>query len=206
MDFLQNPNIAYLLLVGGLVFSMLALAAPGTGVLEIAALFVLGLAGWGIVNYALPLNIWSLFILAVGIVLFLLAIRRPKQLYLLFISILAVVLGSTFLFRGQSWYIPAVDPVLSVVTSVLTGGFFWIVARKVIEAASVRPVHSLDALVGETGEAKTYISKDGSAQVNGELWSARSDQPIHSGSVIRVVERDGFTLKVKAVEPNTANH
>ena len=35
MDFLQNPNVAYLLLAGGLVFAVLALAAPGTGVLEI---------------------------------------------------------------------------------------------------------------------------------------------------------------------------
>ena len=202
MDFLQNPNITYLFLVGGLVFAMLALAAPGTGVLELAALFVLGMAGWGIVNYALPLNLWSLVILAVGMVLFFLAVRRPKQLYLLALSILAVVVGSSFLFRGQTWYLPAVDPLLSVVVSVLTAGFFWIASRKVIEAASAKPVHSLDALVGAKGEAKTHISKDGSVQVAGELWSARSDQPIHSGSIIRVLGRDGFTLLVEAVEPN----
>lgn len=206
MDFLQNPNFAYLLLAGGLVFAMLALAAPGTGVLELVALFVLGVAGWGIVNYALPLNVWSLFILAAGIVLFFIAIRRPKQLYFLVISILAVVVGSSFLFRGQTWYAPAVDPVLSLVVSVLIGGFFWIAARKVIEAASVRPVHSLDSLVGAKGEAKTHVSKDGSVQVAGELWSAYSDQPIRSGSPIRVVERDGFTLKVEAMEPQDVDH
>ena len=157
------------------------------------------MAGWGIVNYALPLNLWSLVILAAGMVLFLLAVRRPKQLYLLALSIIAVVVGSSFLFRGQTWYLPAVDPLLSVVVSVLTAGFFWIASRKVIEAASAKPAHSLDALVGEKGEAKTYISKDGSVQVAGELWSARSEQPIPLGSRVRVLRRDGFILVVEQV-------
>jgi membrane-bound serine protease (ClpP class) len=206
MDFLQNPNITYLLLAGGLVFAMLALAAPGTGVLEILALFVLGLAGWGIAVYNLAVNAWALVVLLVGLVLFFLAVRRPKQWYLLVVSILAVVVGSAFLFRGQAWYIPAVDPILSIVVSVLTGGFFWIASRKVIEAASTRPVHDLGNLIGARGEAKTHILKEGSVQVEGELWSAHSDEPIHAGVEIRVLDRDGFILKVEAVEPNHADH
>jgi membrane-bound serine protease (ClpP class) len=206
MEFLQNPNITYLLLAGGLVFAMLALAAPGTGVLEIVALFVLGLAGWSVASNNLPINAWSLVVLGVGLVLFFLALRRPKQWYLLVASILAIVLGSVFLFRSQIWYIPAVDPFLAAIVSVLTGGFFWVAARKVMEAASVRPVHDLDALVGAKGEAKTHIFKEGSVQVEGELWSARSDQPIHSGTAVRVLELDGFTLKVEAAEPNHTDH
>jgi membrane-bound serine protease (ClpP class) len=205
MDFLQNPNITYLLLAGGLIFSMLALASPGTGILEIGALFVLGLAGWGIATYNLPFNAWSLVILLAGMVLFFLAVRRPKQLYLLIVSILAVMVGSAFLFRSQTWYIPAVDPFLAVVVSVLSGSFFWIAARTVMEAASARPVFDLDTLIGAKGEAKTHIFKEGSVQVEGELWSARSDQPIQSGTAIRVLERDGFTLKVEAAESKDAD-
>ena len=130
MDFLQNPNITYLLLAGGLIFAVLALASPGTGLLEIGALFVLGLAGWGIASYNLPINAWSLVLLLVGLVLFFLAVRRPKQLYLLVVAILAVIVGSAFLFRSQTWYIPAVNPLLTVVVSVLSGGFFWIAAAQ----------------------------------------------------------------------------
>jgi len=198
VDFLQNPNVAYLLLAGGLVFAMLALVAPGTGVLEIGALFVLGMAGWSVVNYDMPLNAWALVLLVAGVVVFFLAVRRPKQWYRLIVSILAIVVGSAFLFRSQSWYIPAVDPLLSVVVSVLIGAFFWIAARKVMEAARARPVHDLDALIGAKGEAKTHIHQTGSAQVAGELWSVYSDQPIHTGAIIRVLARDGFTLKVEA--------
>jgi membrane-bound ClpP family serine protease len=40
MEFLQNPNVVYLLLAGGLIFAVLALVAPGTGVLEIGAVLL----------------------------------------------------------------------------------------------------------------------------------------------------------------------
>jgi membrane-bound serine protease (ClpP class) len=205
MDFLQNPNVTYLMLAGGLIFAVLALVTPGTGVLEIGALFVLGLAGWGIVTYNIPINPWSLLILLAGMVLFFLAVRRPKQIYLLVISILAVMVGSAFLFRTDTWYIPAVDPLLILVVSVCSGGFFWIAARKVMEAASARPVHDLATLIGAKGEAKTYIFTEGSVQVEGELWSASSDQPIQPGAPVRVLARDGFTLKVEAVELDAAD-
>ncbi len=45
MEILIDPNVAYLLLVVGIVLVIMALFAPGTGVLEIGALFVLFLAG-----------------------------------------------------------------------------------------------------------------------------------------------------------------
>ena len=37
MEFLLDPNVAYLLLVVGTVLAIMALFAPGTGVLEVGA-------------------------------------------------------------------------------------------------------------------------------------------------------------------------
>ena len=76
-------------------------------------------------------------------------------------------------------------------------GFVWIVAQKAIEADRVRPTHDLEALIGEIGEARSTISDEGSVQVAGELWSAKSEQPIPEGSKVRVLGRDGFSLKVE---------
>ena len=50
MNLLFDPNVAYLLLVIGLIVAILALFAPGTGVLEVGAIFMLFLAGYGIFN------------------------------------------------------------------------------------------------------------------------------------------------------------
>ena len=199
MEVLQNPNVVYLLLAGGLIFALLALVSPGTGFLEVGVLFILALAGWSVIQYDLPINWWALFILLLGIVLFFMAIRKPKVWALLVVSILAIVIGSAFIFRSDVWYAPAVNPLLATIVSTLSGLFFWVAARKVIEARNIRPRHDLEALVGAIGEAKTRIHAEGSVQVAGELWSARSENPIPNGARVRVLSREGFILTVEAV-------
>ena len=62
MDVLVIPEIAYLILVVGLLLAILALFAPGTGFIELVAFFMLVLAGYGI--YHLPINMWALVLLA----------------------------------------------------------------------------------------------------------------------------------------------
>jgi membrane-bound serine protease (ClpP class) len=198
LDILLNPNVAYLFLVGGSLLAVLALLAPGTGVLEISALFALILAGWAVYN--LPINLWALIVLLLGVLPFILAVRRTGNLIFLAISIIAMVAGSAFLFQGQGWQ-PAVNPVLAIIVSSLTGGFFWVVTRKVLEAEQTRPSHDLEALIGRTGEAKTDIHEEGTVQVAGELWTAHSDQPISEGKHIRVIRREGFVLQVEPLEP-----
>jgi membrane-bound serine protease (ClpP class) len=89
---------------------------------------------------------------------------------------------------------------VALVVSVLSGGFFWFLARKAIEAGSVPPHQDLQALIGAIGEAKTDIHQEGSVYAGGELWSACSDHPIPAGTRVRVLEREGFTLKVEAIE------
>jgi membrane-bound ClpP family serine protease len=59
------------------------------------------------------------------------------------------------------------------------------------------PSHDLSALVGQIGEAKTHIHAEGSVQVDGELWSARSEKSIPNGSAVKVVAREGFVLVVE---------
>jgi len=194
MDFLLDPNVAFLFLLGGTLLAMLALATPGTGFFEIAAFFSLVLAGYAIYN--LSFNWWALVLLALSIVPFIYAIQKPKRELYLGLSILLLVVGAVFMFpqtNGQG----GVNPVVAITASGLVSGFLWIAIRKVLEAAHAKPTHDLDRLVGQTGEAKTKIHEDGSVQVDGELWSARSEHPINSGSLIRVVHRDGFVLTVE---------
>ncbi|MBU1662407.1 MAG: hypothetical protein KKD28_13150 [Chloroflexi bacterium] len=197
-NILLDPNLAYLFLVGGFSMALVSLLAPGTGVLEIGALFALLLAGWGI--YTLPVNYWALAILILVVFPFIWAVRKSGQLVYLGVSILALLVGSTFLFRGEVWWQPAVNPVLASVVSALTGGFFWVVARKSLEAEAAPPSHDLSTLVGALGEAKSDIHQEGSAQVLGELWAVRSESPIPASSVVRVIRRDGFILEVERVD------
>lgn len=197
MDFLLDPNVAYLFLLGGVFLAMLALVTPGTGFFEAGALFCVVFAGYAIYN--LSFNWWALVIILLSVVPFIYSIQQTKREVYLGISILLLVLGSIFFFTTESGG-PAVNLFVAISASVLVSGFLWIAVGKSIQAAYARPAHDLDALVGRTGEAKTKIHDEGSVQVGSELWTARSNKPIKAGASVRVVRRDGFTLFVEKEE------
>ena len=194
MDFLLEPNIAYLILLGGILLSLMAIVTPGTGIFEVGAFFCLALAGYAVYN--LSFNWWAIVFLGLSIVPFIYSIQKPKRERYLGLSILLLVVGSVFLFAVDGWK-PAVNPLVALVTSGFISIFLWIVVRKTVQAASVRPVHDLEALTGLTGEARSRVHEEGSVYVSGELWSAKSDKAIPAGSSIRVVRREGFILVVE---------
>jgi len=194
MDFLINPNVAYLFLMGGVFMAMLALATPGTGLFEIGAFFSIVVAGYGI--YYLSFNGWALVLVVLSIVPFLYSIQKTKRELFLGISILVLVVGSIFLFPSEDGT-PAVNLFVALTTSALVAGFLWIAVGKSVQALHAKPSHDLDVLVGMIGEAKTKVLEEGSVQVNGELWTARSEKPIKAGSAIRVLRREGFVLIVE---------
>ncbi len=197
MDFLLNPNIAYLFLLGGVFLAMLAVVTPGTGFFEIGAFFCIALAGYAI--YTLSFNWWALVLVVLSMVPFIYSIQKPKRELYLGISILVLAVGSIFLFSTETGG-PAVNLFVALSSSALVSGFLWIAVGKAIQAIHSRPSHDLGALIGQIGEAKTRIADEGSVQVAGELWTARSEKPIRSGTSVRVVRRDGFILTVEKSE------
>jgi len=196
-EILTNPNFAYIVLVGSVLLVSLALVNPGTGILELLGL--VGLIFAGVEMYFNEINSWALVLLLFGVFPFMLAVRRLHKMRYLVIAIASFVIGSAFLFKGEGIG-PAVNPFLALIVSVLAGGFMWIVVSKSVEASLVPPAQDLSRLIGDFGEAKTDVHKEGSVQVDGELWSARSHELIAMGSPIRVVSRDGFILQVEQVE------
>ena len=194
MDFLLNPNIAYLILLGGFLLVMMAIASPGTGLIEIGALFCIALAGYAI--YHLPFNWWALILMGLSMVPFFYATQKPKREPFLALSIVLLVIGSVFLFP-RTVVQAGVNPFLAIIASALVASFLWIAVRKSMEATSMQPSHDLGGIVGQIGEARTRVNEEGSVLVAGELWSARSDMPIPAGSSIRVLRREGFILIVE---------
>jgi membrane-bound serine protease (ClpP class) len=194
MNTFVNPDIAYLLLMFGSIFLMMAIVTPGTHLLEGGALLMLAAAGYEIYN--LGFNWWALIILVLALVPFIYSIRKTGREWALVVSILALIVGSLFIFPGKG-FLPAVNPVLAVIISLISAGWLWFIVRKGMQAYQARPMQDLQNLIGQSGQAKTEILEAGSVQVNSELWSARSEQSIPAGSRIRVVNREGFTLIVE---------
>lgn len=194
MDFLLDPNVAYLIVLGGILLGLLAIVTPGTGLLEVGAFICIVLAGYAVYN--LSVNWWALLVLLASLAPFIYALQKPKREVYLGLSILLLVVGSVFLFAVDGWK-PAVNPLVALLSSGLMTAFIWIVVRKSVQAASARPAHDLEVLVGQLGEARTTVHDEGSVYVGGELWSARSGSQIPAGSHVRVVRREGFVLVVE---------
>jgi membrane-bound serine protease (ClpP class) len=163
---------------------------------EVGAFFCLLLAGYAVYN--LSFNWWALVLLVLSLFPFVYAIQKPRRELFLVLSIVLLTVGSVFLFPHTEG-IMAVNPALAITASLLMAIFLWVAVRKSMEAATIRPSHDLDLLVGKVGEARTKVFDDGSVQVGGELWSARSETSIPAGSSIRVIRRDGFVVVVEPI-------
>ncbi len=194
MEFLLDPNIAYFVLIVAILFVLIAIVSPGTGIPEVLALFAMAAAGYAV--YHLGINWWALALLVLSLAPFYFAVRGPRRELWLLLSIIGLTAGSIFFFPAQTSLI-SVHPALAAVTSILFAALLWIAARKVVQSAVVRPTHELNALIGERGETRTDVKDAGSVQVASELWSARSEKLIPAGRAVRVVGRDGFVLIVE---------
>jgi membrane-bound serine protease (ClpP class) len=192
---LQIQDIAYFFLIASIWTSVLAVASPGTGLLELSACVCVVITA--VFAVWLNINLWALGILLGAFIFFLIEIARPLKGLFLILSVILFSIGSVFLFRGSEGEFVVVSWPLAVISSLGTGGFFWLVVRQVLQARK-KPFHmDPSAVVGQTGEAQTEIFQEGSVQVASELWSARSDTRIPAGSRVRVVSRNGLILTVE---------
>ena len=191
-------NLMYLLLVAGVWFSSLAVISPGTGLYEVLTLMTLG--GVGIGLFYIPFNAWAFVPLILGMAAFLSSLWIKKlEGVLLGVSAFLFSLGSVYLFQS-TWSEPAVHPLLAIVVSLSTLGFYWFAIRKAVAAQRLQMVHDPSLVLGQIGVARTAIEPVGTVYAGGELWSARSDQSIPAGANVLVKGRKGLVLDVELVE------
>ena len=194
MDILLDPNVAYLVLLGGVVLGFLAIVTPGTGMLEVGTVFCVLLASYA--AYHLSINGWAIAVMLLSIIPFVYASRRSGRELYLGLSILMVIIGAVFVFPRSETQ-AGVNPVVAIFSTSFVAVFLWLAVRKSAEAAQLKPLHDLNELVGQSGRTRTAVNSEGSVQVAGELWSARSDQLIPENCSIKVIQREGFVLVVE---------
>ena len=194
MEWLLDPNIAYLLVMGALLMAIITIIVPGTGIPEVLLLLFAG-ASWGALGQHQP-NTWALLALLGSLVPFVIAVRRPRVgKWLLLLSLAMLLTGSLFLFSnpGQPML---VHPVLAGLVSIGLACFLYIAATRGMQAQRAHAIIDPNAIVGKHGTARTDVHHSGSVYVAGEQWSARSKAPIKRGAAIMVEGREGFTLIV----------
>ena len=187
-------NVYYLCLVLGFWTAAMALATPGTGLIEAGALVLLAIAGVGMFSW--PVNLWAFLPLGLGLAAFVLSlVQRHRAGTWLLASAGLVSLGSIFLYESASGG-AAVHPLLALVMTLLTVVFFWLGVRRGIEVQLAAPTVDASTVIGLIGETRSTVHRSGTVYVGGELWSARSEETIPSGKRVRVRALDGLVVEV----------
>lgn len=193
MTSIIDPNLAYVLVVGGFVLSVLAILTPGTGVVEIGGIFALVLGGYGVISN--PTNLWAL-IFIIPFFPLLLAYRKIKKDYLLVLAIIVINIGSYAIFRGENKLF-AVSIILAFFVVLINAPIIWFIVKRVTEAIDKAPDFNPMNIIGKKGEARSNLALEGTVYVDGEEWTAKSKQKILAGQKIRVIAKDGLTLLVE---------
>jgi membrane-bound serine protease (ClpP class) len=202
MPVLLEPNIVYLILVLGLWMGVTAAFVPGTGVIELIGAGIVFFAVYLLTN--LQVNWWALMLLIVGAASFIAMPFLKRGYTLLAVAGLALqAVGATFLFQ-----VTQVSPLVTAATLAIAFAYHQFALRPALERMRLRPLTDDDAsLIGARGRVVRSLAPIGTIHVQGESWTAQSDEPIPMGEEVVVVERDGLRLIVEAVkhkndEPN----
>ena len=191
---ISDPNIAYILLLIGLAGLYFEFTTPGAMLPGIIGGISLLLSFAAL--QTLPVNYAGFLLIIFGIILFIAEIKIISHGMLTVGGIVSLVLGSMMLFDSP-------DPALRVSFRVLIPAvatislFFVAVIALVVKAQMLKRYTGKEAMLGETGEAKTDVYEDGQVFVQGEYWHAFSDQKVEKGLKIKVVQVEGSKLKIE---------
>lgn len=190
-----NPNLAYILLMLGLLGLYFEFANPGAVVPGVIGGISLLLAFFSF--QILPVNLVGLLLIIFGTILFFLEIKIHSYGALTMGGIISLILGSLMLIKSP---IPELRPSLKFIIPVALGVSFVFIflVFLVIKAHTRKILTGKEGMVGEIGTALTSFAPDGKVLVHGEIWRAVSEDVINRGDKIQVVEvLNNLTLRVK---------
>lgn len=195
LDKISDPNIAYLLMLAGIMGIFFELQNPGAifpgalgGISLVLAFFAL---------QVLPINASGILLILLAIVFFILEIHITSYGLLTIGGIVSMTLGSLMLFRT-----PALRVSLTVLIPavLVTAAFFVFAIGMALRARMRKATTGSQGIIGEKGEVIRACRPEGQVSVHGEIWKAVSDKPVKKGEKIEVTAVEGMTLKVKALK------
>jgi membrane-bound serine protease (ClpP class) len=201
LDWLVDPNIALLFLVGGALLIYLEFNTPGTIVpgalgtlMVLLAIFALNL---------LPIRYTAVMLLIAAMVLLVLEAKFGGHGALAIAGIVCLTFGMLTLVAAP---VPqmGISPLVAIAVSAGFGAITVFLVRLAFRARQRKARIGADAMVGSSAVAMEPLTPAaaGHVLVEGEIWRAISSQPVEKGAQLRVVSHEQMLLYVEpALEP-----
>jgi len=194
LNAISNPNVAYVLMMLGMLGIFFELANPGVILPGVIGGISLILAFFAF--QTLPVNYAGVLLILFALILFIAEIKIVSHGMLTVGGVIAMVLGSLLLFRSPEPYLRVSWSVI-IITVAATTAFFVFAVVKGLEAHRRKPSTGGEGLVGEQGCAASALAPEGKVFIHGEYWDAWSEDMIAEGDRVVVTEIEGMRLKVR---------
>jgi membrane-bound serine protease (ClpP class) len=189
---LIDPNIVSLLFLAGLAGLGFELFHPGVVIPGAfgAICMVCALFGFSV----LPLSWGGLMLVLLGAALLVIDAHVTSHGALTLSGLVAMAIGLTTLFHDSGTPYSANVPVIITVT-LLIGGFWALAVSKSVAARRAPVTVGPEQIIGLEG----VVRAGGNVFVRGELWRAKSADPLRVGDRVTVDALDGLTLAVHRI-------
>jgi membrane-bound serine protease (ClpP class) len=195
---ISNPNLAYILLMLGLLGLYFEFSTPGAilpgvlgGICLLLAIFSFQI---------LPINYVGLLLILLAIGLFILEVKVHSYGILTVGGITAMVIGSIMLINAP---VPELQPSLKFVipVAVSLGLIFALLVFLVIRAHAKKVHTGREGLIGEIGVVQTDLRPEGKVFVHGEIWNAVAEGDIPKGTKVKIIEvLENLRIRVQKLE------
>src|SRR5215216_1736813 len=199
LEILVNPNVAYLLILLGLIGLGIEVFNPGLiapGTLGVISL-LLGLYG----SAQLPVTVTGVLLLVFGVAMIIAEAHLPTH-GILGASGVAALIASGLLLYDTNTSAFEISPIVVVVVGVLLGGSLAFAVERAVRARRQPKRAGWEEMIGAIGEVREPLDPLGQVFVQGALWRARltdDRRELERGSRVRVESVEGLTLHVSPV-------
>ena len=188
-----SPSVAFFLLALGLALVVLEFFTAGVGAAAVTGAGALVLSAYGLA--VLPTRPWAVALVALGILGYAIDLQSGSPRAWTLIGTVSLVAGSVSLYDDglrPSWF---------ALVGVVAGIALFMVAGMpaMVRARFSTPTIGRESMVGELGTARTEVNPEGTVEVRGAPWRARTNRatPVVLGERVRVTGIDGLLLEVE---------
>ena len=194
INIIADPNIAYLLLMAGILGLYMEFSHPGVIFPGVAGAICLILALISL--QVLPFNYAGLVLILLGVALLIGEAFIPSFGVLGIGGVISLALGSFLLFDTQNSGV-GVDRSIIFATVATLSSFVLAISYLVYRSQRSRPTLGLEGMLGEIGDVRAKLNPAGKVFVHGEHWNAEAEGEIDVGEKVEVVGYQGLNLKVR---------
>jgi membrane-bound serine protease (ClpP class) len=199
IDLLANPNVAYLLMMAGLLGLYVEFTSPGVVFPGVAGAICLLLAAAAL--QVLPINYTGLALIGLGMAMLAAEAFLPSFGLVGVGGIVAFVLGSLLLFDTPDSTLRVARGLIAAAALTL-GTFTLVVGWLVVRAQRRRSSVGAEGMVGKRGQVRRVLEPGCKVKVfvHGEYWDAETDEPLAVGDDVEVAALSGLRMRVRRAD------